>query len=56
MTYQEPLSQMSIAIAISDSPEMAAIGLAPEHLRDAMAGIARRQFLGASHANSMSSP
>lgn len=41
MTYQEPLSQKSVAIAISDSPDMAALGLAPEHLRDAMAEIAR---------------
>lgn len=41
MTYREPLSQKAIAIAISDSPDMAALGLAPEHLRDAMAEIAR---------------
>lgn len=41
MSYQEPLSQKAIAIAISDSPDMAALGLAPEHLRDAMAEIAR---------------
>lgn len=41
MRYQEPLSQKAVAIAISDSPDMAALGLAPEHLRDAMAEIAR---------------
>lgn len=41
MTYQEPLSQKAIAIAISESPDMAALGLGPEHLRDAMAEIAR---------------
>ena len=41
MSYQEPLSQKAIAIAISDSSDMAALGLAPEHLRDAMAEVAR---------------
>lgn len=41
MSYREPLSQKSVAIAISDSPDMAALGLGPEHLRDAMAEIAR---------------
>lgn len=41
MSYQEPLSQKAVAIAISDSPDMPALGLAPEHLRDAMAEIAR---------------
>ena len=41
MTYQEPLSQTAVAIAISDSPDMAALGLGPQHLRDAMAEIAR---------------
>ena len=41
MSYQEPLSQKAVAIAISESSDMAALGLAPEHLRDAMAEIAR---------------
>lgn len=41
MSYREPLSQKAIAIAISESPDMAALGLGPEHLRDAMAEIAR---------------
>lgn len=41
MTYQEPLSRTSVTIAISDASDMAALGLGPEHLRDAMAEIAR---------------
>jgi hypothetical protein len=41
MSYQEPLSQQAIAIAVSDSADMAGLGLAPEHLQDAMAEIAR---------------
>ncbi len=41
MTYQEPLSQKAIAIAISESRDMAELGLGPEHLRDAMSEIAR---------------
>lgn len=41
MTYQEPLSKQAIAIAISESADLGALGLAPEHLRDAMTEIAR---------------
>ena len=41
MSYREPLSQCAIAISVSDSPDMAGLGLAPEHLRDAMTEIAR---------------
>lgn len=41
MTYQEPLSQKAVAISISESDDMAALGLAEEHLRDAMAEVAR---------------
>jgi hypothetical protein len=41
MNYRESLSQKAIAISISDSPDMAVLGLAEEHLRDAMAEIAR---------------
>src|SRR3954469_5325104 len=41
MTYQEPLSQKAVAIAVSESPDMAELGLAEEHLRDAMAEVAR---------------
>lgn len=41
MSYQEPLSQRSIAISISESPDMAVLGLAKEHLDDAMAEVAR---------------
>jgi hypothetical protein len=41
MTYQEPLSQKAVAISISESADMAVLGLAEEHLRDAMAEVAR---------------
>jgi hypothetical protein len=41
MTYQEPLSNKAVAISISESSDMASLGLAEEHLRDAMAEIAR---------------
>lgn len=41
MTYREPLSQMVVAISISESPGMAPLGLASEHLVDAMAETAR---------------
>jgi hypothetical protein len=41
MSYQEPLSQKSVAISISESADMAVLGLAEEHLRDAMAEVAR---------------
>lgn len=41
MTYQEPLSQKAVGISISDSADMSVLGLADEHLRDAMAEVAR---------------
>lgn len=41
MKYREPLSQTSIGISISNSQDMDTIGLAEEHLRDAMAEVAR---------------
>lgn len=41
MSYREPLSQKVIGISISDSPDMATLGLAEEHLRDAMVEVAR---------------
>lgn len=41
MSYQEPLSQMAVAVSISDSPDMPQLGLGPEHLRDATAEVAR---------------
>ncbi|HCF0147874.1 hypothetical protein ACRS57_21115 [Pseudomonas aeruginosa] len=41
MSYQEVLGQKSIAISISESPDMPVLGLSDEHLRDAMAEIAR---------------
>lgn len=41
MSYQEALEQKTIAISISESKDMPALGLCDEHLRDAMAEIAR---------------
>lgn len=41
MSYQEVLGQKTIAISISESPDMSILGLGDEHLRDAMAEIAR---------------
>jgi len=41
MTYREPLSECTIAISASESPDMPALGLSHEHLRDAMTEIAR---------------
>lgn len=41
MSYREPLSQVAIGISISDSEDMEANGLSDEHLRDAMAEVAR---------------
>jgi SLOG cluster2 len=41
MSYQELLGKHAIAISTSESPDMAALGLSDEHLRDAMAEIAR---------------
>lgn len=41
MSYQEPLSQHAVAISISESPDMAILGLGPEHLEDAMTEVAR---------------
>ena len=41
MSYQEPLSQRTIAVSISDHPGLGPLGLAQEHLTDAMAEIAR---------------
>jgi len=41
MSYQEVLGQHAIAISTSESPDMASLGLSDEHLRDAMAEVAR---------------
>jgi len=41
MSYEEPLSKSAVAISISESPDMSALGLGPEHLIDAMAEVAR---------------
>lgn len=44
MSYCEPLSQMAIAISISESDDLAVLGLAEEHLRDAMTEISRHML------------
>jgi SLOG-like protein len=41
VSYQEALGQRAIAISTSESPDMPPLGLSNEHLRDAMAEIAR---------------
>lgn len=41
MTYREALSQRVVAISTSESPDMPALGLSDQHLRDAMTEIAR---------------
>lgn len=41
MSYQEVLGRQVVAISTSESPDMPALGLSDEHLRDAMAEIAR---------------
>lgn len=41
MTYREPLSQKAVGISIAESKNMEALGLSEEHLRDAMAEVAR---------------
>ncbi|KQW72350.1 hypothetical protein [Ensifer sp. Root127] len=41
MTYREVFDNKSIAVSTSESPDMAGLGLHKEHLRDAMAEIAR---------------
>ena len=41
MTYREPLSQKAVGLSISESDEMAQLGLAEEHLRDAMGEVTR---------------
>lgn len=41
MSYEEVLGQQVIAISISESPDMPALGLSDGHLRDAMVEIAR---------------
>lgn len=41
MSYREPLSQKAIGISISGNQDMEALGLAEEHLRDAMVEVAR---------------
>lgn len=41
MSYQEVFEHKAVAISTSESPDMAALGLSEEHLRDAMTEIAR---------------
>lgn len=41
MSYQEVLGQKTIAISISESPDMPVLGLGDEHLQDAMTEMAR---------------
>lgn len=41
MNPREPLCERAVALSISESPDMAALGLAREHLDDAMAEVAR---------------
>lgn len=41
MTYREALSQRMVAVSTSESPDMPALGLSDQHLRDAMTEIAR---------------
>ena len=41
MSYQNPLSGRVVGISISESPDMAVLGLSDEHLKDAMAEVAR---------------
>jgi SLOG cluster2 len=41
MTYREALSRHTVAISISESADMAALGLSEQHLRDAMTEVAR---------------
>lgn len=48
MSYHEPFENRTIAISISESPDMPALGLSEQHLQDAMAEIARHMLaLGA---------
>ncbi|MBB4232191.1 hypothetical protein [Rhizobium mongolense] len=48
MTYHEILDNKAIAVSTSESPDMPGLGLHNEHLRDAMAEIARHMLaLGA---------
>ena len=41
MTYQEVLANQTIALSISESADLPVLGLAQEHLQDAMAEVAR---------------
>ena len=48
MSYQESFDGRTLAISVSDSPDIAALGLSKQHLEDAMVEIARHMLaLGA---------
>jgi hypothetical protein len=48
MSFQEPFQDRTLAISISDAPDMPALGLSKLHLEDAMAEVARHMLaLGA---------
>jgi hypothetical protein len=49
MSYREPLDRCAIAISTSDSPDMPSLGLSDEHLKDAMAEIARHLLALGAH-------
>jgi hypothetical protein len=44
MSYEEVLANRSLAISISESPDMASLGLSDEHVKDAMAEVARHML------------
>ena len=49
MTMTKPSAGRTIAVSISESPDMLALGLSDEHLRDAMVEIARHMLQTGSH-------
>lgn len=49
MSYQEVLAQQTVAISVSESPDMPVLGLSEAHLRDAMAEIARHLLALGAH-------
>lgn len=44
MSYEELLANRSVAISISESPDIASLGLSDEHLHDTMAEVARHML------------
>jgi hypothetical protein len=41
MSYKEPLAESTVAISVSDSPDLAPLGMNESHLRDAASELAR---------------